>query len=284
MFGYTVLPNPFFGGILFPGHRLHDALRVARARAAHHQGPGAPRPAGPATRQPVADRNGAAFFSWIATIFVAGAADRILVSASISYTSQVWFFRFAAFLEPVVVFFITRHVCRELKDSDSHPLRGWSGSIAQRTDTGGFEAAPTRRATERAGARRRLMLTCGGRGSHARPSARLRGVASGVRLPQGQPVAGPGQLGPQRAFSELRQAVEEHLLDTDVVMEVLEVRQSVDRTRRMNVDRRSAMAGERNAACTAQSPPTRSSSVIPAHRVTSAWSTSTAPASSIRSK
>lgn len=143
VFGYTVLPNPFFGGILFPGVVFTTLYawpalerRITKDRARHDL---LDRP----RDNPWRTATGAAFFSWIATIFVAGAADRVLVSASISYTSQVWFFRFAAFLVPVVVFFITRHVCRELKDSDSHPLRGWSGSIAQRTDTGGFEAPPT---------------------------------------------------------------------------------------------------------------------------------------------
>ena len=139
VFGYTLLPNPFFGGILFPGIVFTTLYawpaierRITKDWARHDL---LDRPRDNPWRTAV----GAAFFSWIATIFVAGAADRILVSVGIPYTSQVWFFRFAAFLIPVIVFFITRHICRELKDSDEHPLRGWSGSTLTRTDSGGYE-------------------------------------------------------------------------------------------------------------------------------------------------
>ena len=145
LFGYTPFPNPFFGGILFPGIVFTvlyawPALerRLTNDRARHDL---LERPRDNPWRTAV----GAAFFSWIATIFVAGAADRILVSVGIPYTSQVWFFRFAAFLIPVIVFFITRHICSELKDSEEHPLRGWSGSTLKRTDSGGYEAVSAER-------------------------------------------------------------------------------------------------------------------------------------------
>jgi hypothetical protein len=40
----------------------------------------------------VADGTRVAFFSWVAIIFIAGAADRILVSAGFGCEEQVWFF------------------------------------------------------------------------------------------------------------------------------------------------------------------------------------------------
>ncbi|MHB8531363.1 MAG: cytochrome bc1 complex cytochrome b subunit [Solirubrobacteraceae bacterium] len=145
VFGYTLLPNPFFGGILFPGVVFAilyswPALerRFTKDRARHDL---LERPRENPSRTAI----GAAFFSWIATIFVAGAADRILVSVGISYTSQVWFFRIAALLVPVAVFFIARQTARELRDSGEHPLRGWSGSTLQRGASGGFEPAPLNR-------------------------------------------------------------------------------------------------------------------------------------------
>jgi ubiquinol-cytochrome c reductase cytochrome b subunit len=66
---------------------------------------------------------GAAFFTWVATIFVAGAADRILVQLGVPYEAQVWFFRVAAFVGPVLVGTVTLRVCRELRAAALHPLR-----------------------------------------------------------------------------------------------------------------------------------------------------------------
>ncbi|MGI8430451.1 MAG: cytochrome bc1 complex cytochrome b subunit [Solirubrobacteraceae bacterium] len=142
LFGYTLLPNPFFGGILFPGivfsvlyfwpaierhvsgdRRRHDLLERPR-------------------ENPWRTGIGAAFFTWVAIIFVAGSADRILVSVGIPYASQVLFFRTAAFVVPVFAFFFARRICRELRASEVHPLRGWTGTTLQRAEAGGFEAVP----------------------------------------------------------------------------------------------------------------------------------------------
>jgi len=107
LFGYTLLPNPFFGGILFPTVIFivlygWPALerRVTGDHARHDL---IDRPRDNPTRTAI----GAAFFSWVAIIFVAGSADRILVSVGIPYSSQLWFFRIAALLGPAIVFFAT---------------------------------------------------------------------------------------------------------------------------------------------------------------------------------
>ena len=140
-FGKTWVPNPFFGGVLFPtvvftvlymwpwlerrvtGDRLrHDLLDRPRDR-------------------PSRTAFGAAFFTWVATIFVAGAADRILVRVGIPYEGQVWFFRTGAVLFPIIVFFVVRRTCRQLSDTGVHPLRGWTGAIVRRTGRGGFDSA-----------------------------------------------------------------------------------------------------------------------------------------------
>jgi ubiquinol-cytochrome c reductase cytochrome b subunit len=121
-FGHTLVPNPFFGGVLFPtvvfavlygwpwierritgDHRQHNLIERPRDN-------------------PWRTAFGAAFFTWVFTIFVAGAADRILVSVGIPYESQVWFFRGMAVVAPVVMGALTLHVCRELKRSEAHPL------------------------------------------------------------------------------------------------------------------------------------------------------------------
>jgi hypothetical protein len=80
----------------------------------------------------------------VAIIFIAGAADRILVSVGFGYEGQVWFFRIAAFVVPVFVFLITRRSCEELKATETHPLRSFAGSTVRRGHTGGFEEVPQR--------------------------------------------------------------------------------------------------------------------------------------------
>jgi len=138
-FGWTIVPNPFFGGILFPGivfmvlyawPALERRITGDRAR---HDLLDHPRD------NPARTAAGAAFFVWVALIFVAGSADRILVSAGIPYESQVWFFRGAAFIVPVGVFFVVRRVCRELRTDATHPLREWSGTTVRLNAQGGYE-------------------------------------------------------------------------------------------------------------------------------------------------
>jgi ubiquinol-cytochrome c reductase cytochrome b subunit len=85
---------------------------------------------------------GAAFFTWVATIFVAGSADRILISIGFSYVGQVWFFRFAAFFGPLILGAIAYRIASELRDSEAHPLRGWSGRRIVREPDGGFRELP----------------------------------------------------------------------------------------------------------------------------------------------
>jgi ubiquinol-cytochrome c reductase cytochrome b subunit len=82
---------------------------------------------------------GAAIFSFVATIFVAGSADRIFVSFGISYQRQVWLFRIAAIVVPIVVFAVVRSIARELRDDDWHPLAGQDSRTIRRSSSGGFE-------------------------------------------------------------------------------------------------------------------------------------------------
>ena len=48
-----------------------------------------------------------------------------------SYVGLVWFFRIVSLVVPVVVFFVTRRVARELKETEVHPLRSWTGSTVR---------------------------------------------------------------------------------------------------------------------------------------------------------
>jgi ubiquinol-cytochrome c reductase cytochrome b subunit len=130
--GRTVIPNPFFGGALFPlvvfgvmyawpalerrftgDHRQHDLLDRPRDR-------------------PVRTAVGAAFFSWVVIIFAIGSTDRLFFRLHVSYTAQIHFWRFGVWVLPIIVFFLTLTGARALKRSEVHPLRGWEGVVVQR--------------------------------------------------------------------------------------------------------------------------------------------------------
>ena len=115
---YTLIPNPFWGGALFPmlvfaflfawpslerrltgDYRFHNLLDRPRD-------------------VPWRTATGAAFFTWVAVVFVAGASDRVFVWLGIPYTSQIWFFRGAVFIAPVVVFLLTKRICVELRHAE----------------------------------------------------------------------------------------------------------------------------------------------------------------------
>ncbi len=137
--GYTIAPNPFFGGILFPS--LVFALLYAwpalerrfTGDRARHDLLDRPRDA------PVRSALIAALFTFVALLFLAGSADQLAVHFQIPYDQQLWIFRIAAIVLPVLVFFATRSVCRELAAREVHPLRGWTGQVVRRTPAGGFE-------------------------------------------------------------------------------------------------------------------------------------------------
>ena len=134
--GRTVLPNPFWGGALFPlvvfgvlyawpalerhftgDRRRHDLLDRPRDR-------------------PTRTAIGAAFLSWVVIIFAVGSTDRLFFRLHIPYTTMIHFWRGGVWVLPVIVFFVTRSGARALKRSEAHPLRGWQGSIVTRGPDG----------------------------------------------------------------------------------------------------------------------------------------------------
>ena len=111
----TLIPNPFWGGILFPtvvmgallawpwaeqrwtgDRRFHNVLQRPR-------------------EAPVRTAIGAGFLSWVVMIFLAGASDRMLVWLGISYMSQIWFYRVAVWILPFVIGFLAWRVCLGLR-------------------------------------------------------------------------------------------------------------------------------------------------------------------------
>src|SRR4051794_11674557 len=115
---YTLVPNPFWGGALFPLVVLFLLVLWPALERRHtgehgfHNVLDRPRDA------PGRTAFGAAFFTWVFLIFFAGSADRVYLFLGWSYQAQIWAYRIGAVVLPLVVFFIIRKVCRELLESE----------------------------------------------------------------------------------------------------------------------------------------------------------------------
>jgi ubiquinol-cytochrome c reductase cytochrome b subunit len=139
--GHTLVPNPFFGGVLFPTvvfallYALPwiDRRFFTRDHAAHHL---LERPRDNPSRSALA----AAVLAAIFVVFAAGSADRLFVIFNYSYQGAIDFFRIAFLVAPVLTYVVTKRVCIELARSERHPLREWSGSVVRRNAAGGFDA------------------------------------------------------------------------------------------------------------------------------------------------
>jgi ubiquinol-cytochrome c reductase cytochrome b subunit len=136
---YTVVPNPFWGGVLFPlvvfGFLFawpSIERRWSGDRAQHNL---LDRPRDNPRRTAI----GAALFTWVATIFFAGSADRAFVQFGVPYEGQLWAYRAASFLLPIAAYLLTRRVCERLREGDAHPGRGSGAQAVTRNREGGFE-------------------------------------------------------------------------------------------------------------------------------------------------
>jgi ubiquinol-cytochrome c reductase cytochrome b subunit len=114
----TVVPNPFWGGALFPLVVMAALLvwpwlerRVTGDRRVHNL---LDRPREAPWRTAI----GAAFLSWVFLIFFAGSADRIYVLLGISYVGQIWAYRAMVFAVPIIVLVVTRKACLALQRAE----------------------------------------------------------------------------------------------------------------------------------------------------------------------
>ncbi|HMC05958.1 MAG TPA: cytochrome b [Solirubrobacterales bacterium] len=112
---YTLIPNPFWGGILFPTlvfGFLYAWPAIERRRTGDHaQHNLLDRPRDAPSRTAV----GAAVFTFVATVFFAGSADRAFVQIGVGYEIQVWIYRALTLVLPFVAYWVTRRVCEELR-------------------------------------------------------------------------------------------------------------------------------------------------------------------------
>jgi ubiquinol-cytochrome c reductase cytochrome b subunit len=115
---YTLVPNPFWGGALFPLFVLGVLMafpwferKLTRDRGFHNL---ADRPRDAPNRTAF----GVAFLSWVFLVFAFGAGDRIFVLWGLSYNTQLYMFRIGIWVVPALLFVLTRRVCRNLQAAD----------------------------------------------------------------------------------------------------------------------------------------------------------------------
>jgi ubiquinol-cytochrome c reductase cytochrome b subunit len=114
----TVIPNPFWGGALFPLVVLTVlvlwpwAERRLKGDRASHNLLDRPRDA------PFRTAFGAAFLTWVMLVFFAGSSDRLFVFLGLSYVAQIWFWRFAVWVVPLLVAFVVARWCRALQRAE----------------------------------------------------------------------------------------------------------------------------------------------------------------------
>ena len=115
---YTLVPNPFWGGALFP-LVVFGCLylwpwleRRATGDTAFHNLAERPRDA------PARTGLGVSLVVWVFLVFVAGSADRIDVLFGLSYDAQLWLFRVLVFVAPPACGAIAYRVCKELQSGE----------------------------------------------------------------------------------------------------------------------------------------------------------------------
>ncbi len=144
LFGYTVVPNPFWGGALFPTIVFGILYlwpwldkRLWGDRRKHHV---LDRPRDNPRRTAAL----AALTTWVFSVFVAGGTDRFYFRSTISYEAQIWFFRAFCVFGPMIAYFATKRICQDLQ----HPRRPPAAALV------GHRRAPHRRRRPRAAGRR----------------------------------------------------------------------------------------------------------------------------------
>ncbi len=115
---YTLVPNPFWGGVAFPLVVFGILFawpwlerRVTGDRAYHNL---LQRPRDNPWRTAI----GVALVVWVVIVEIAGVADRSYVLFGITYTSQIWVFRVLNFVLPLVALAVTHRVCVELQKGE----------------------------------------------------------------------------------------------------------------------------------------------------------------------
>jgi ubiquinol-cytochrome c reductase cytochrome b subunit len=112
------VPNPFWGGALFP---LVVLLVLLAWPWAERRLTGDHRPHNVLDRPRDAPGRTAfavAFLSWVFLVFIAGSADRATVAFGLDYETQMWVYRALVVVAPLVLFVVVRRFCRALQRAE----------------------------------------------------------------------------------------------------------------------------------------------------------------------
>ncbi|HEX5223835.1 MAG TPA: cytochrome b N-terminal domain-containing protein [Solirubrobacteraceae bacterium] len=115
---YTLIPNPFWGGVAFPllvlfvlGAFPWIERRLTGDRSSHNL---LDRPRDAPNRTAF----GVAFLTWVFLVFVFGASDRVYVLFGLSYETLLTAFRVAIWVVPALAFLVVRRLCLQLQHAD----------------------------------------------------------------------------------------------------------------------------------------------------------------------
>ena len=112
---YTLLANPFWGGVLFPTVVIGFLYfwpwfeRRLTGDDAFHNLLERPRD------NPLRTGVGVGMLVWVVLVFVAGSSDRVNVLLNIPYDKQIWFYRVAVFVVPIAAGLGAARVCTSLQ-------------------------------------------------------------------------------------------------------------------------------------------------------------------------
>ncbi len=87
---------------------------------------------------------GVAGLLFFTVLTLAGGNDLIALTLDVQVESMTRFFRLAMFVVPLVGGALALRICRQLRDSQEHPLGRSSGVVLRRTEQGGFEEVSER--------------------------------------------------------------------------------------------------------------------------------------------
>jgi ubiquinol-cytochrome c reductase cytochrome b subunit len=129
---YTLVPNAFWGGAAFPMVVFTILFlwpflerRFTRDTAFHNL---LDRPRDRPWRTAV----GVALVTWVAVVFLFGAADRASVFFGISYSTELTVFRILVWVLPLAAFVVMRRLCLELVEYEHHQEMKHAAEVAGR--------------------------------------------------------------------------------------------------------------------------------------------------------
>jgi ubiquinol-cytochrome c reductase cytochrome b subunit len=134
--GYTLVPNPFWGGALLPLaffaflYLWPWVERRLTRDDAYHNLLERPRDA------PLRTAIGYAVMSLVFLVFLAGSADRVDVMFGLSYSAQIWLYRVLFFAGPVIAALLAYRTCVELERGEQLDRRRKLAERAARTARG----------------------------------------------------------------------------------------------------------------------------------------------------